>query len=143
MPTPPVRGPFVIHGGARNVEASANWQILATRRDPYFNRAWNHFCSHQHAPDEKDSALLRRRFLTDKSSISRTRFLPRYRQLGQMLYRDLVKDALNILLPHPNLKVDLPSTARVALTEQAQQNRAVLHLLFAVPVKRGEVNRSD
>ena len=56
FPTPWVRGPLVIHGGAFNVSASDNWETLATRRDPYFNRAWNHFCSHQHTPDERDSA---------------------------------------------------------------------------------------
>ena len=47
FPTPFVRGPLVIHGGAFNIAAHENWEILATRRDPYFNRAWNHFCSHQ------------------------------------------------------------------------------------------------
>ncbi len=137
MPTPPVRGPFVIHGGAKNVEASANWEVLATRRDPYFNRAWNHFCSHQHTPDEKDSAFAAALSNGQIVYFAHSIFTC-YRQLGQMLYRDLVKDALNILLPRPSLRTNLPSTARVALTEQAQQNRAVLHLLFAIPVKRGD-----
>ena len=54
-----------------------------------------------------------------------------------MLYRDMVKDALDILLPRPNLNVEMPSTARASLTDQAAHNRAVLHLMFAVPVKRG------
>ena len=135
-PTPPVRGPFVIHGGAFNVNTNGNWETLATRRDPYFNRAWDHFCSHQHTPDEKDSAfpaiVSNRQIVYFAHSI-----FTQYRQLGQMLYRDLVKDALQILLPAPIVEADLPSTARVSLMEQADKNRAILHLLFAVPVKRG------
>ena len=135
-PTPPVRGPFVIHGGAWNVEAGANWETLATRRDPYFNRAWNHFCSHQHTPDEKDSAFPA---LVSNGQIVyfAHSIFTQYRQLGQMLYRDLVKDALQILLPAPAVETNLPASARASLMQQQQQNRAVLHLLFAVPVKRG------
>ena len=136
MPSSPVRGPLVIHGGAFNVEADASWETLATRRDPYFNRAWNHFCSHQHTPDEKDSPypaiVSNGQIVYFAHSIFK-----QYRQYGQMLDRDLVKDALAVLLPAPVLEADLPSTARVSLMDQPAHNRAVLHLLFAVPVKRG------
>ncbi len=136
FPTPFVRGPLAIHGGAFNVSAGADWQTLATRRDPYFNRAWNHFCSHQHTPDEKDSDY--------PAAVSNGQIVyfahgifTQYRNFGQMLYRDMIKDALDILLPQPNLKVEMPSTARASLTDQAARNRAILHLMFAVPVKRG------
>ena len=136
MPSAPVRGPFVIHGGARNVETGENWKALASRRDPYFNRAWNHFCSHQHTPDEKPSAfpaiVSNRQIVYFAHSI-----FTEYRQLGQMLYRDLVADALKLLLPAPRVEADLPSTARVSLMNQSAERRAILHLLFAVPVKRG------
>ena len=137
MPTPFVRGPFVIGGGARNVEGNADWKVLATRRDPYFNRAWNHFCSHQHTPDEKESPFAAA-FSNGQIVYFAHSIFTCYRQLGQMLTRDLVKDALAILLPRPNVQTNLPSTARVALTEQAAHNRAILHLLFAIPVKRGK-----
>ncbi len=137
FPTPWVRGPLVVHGGAFNVTAGEGWQVLATRRDPYFNRAWNQFCSHQHTPDEKDSpypaAVSNGQIVYFAHSI-----FTQYRVSGQMLYRDMVKDALNILLPLPNLQTELPSTARASLMDQPAENRAVLHLLFAIPVKRGD-----
>lgn len=137
FPTPFVRGPLVVHGGATNITADENWQVLATRRDPYFNRAWDHFCSHQHTPDEKESpfpaAVSNGQIVYFAHSI-----FTQYRVSGQMLLRDMVKDALKILLPQPNLEVELPSTARASLMNQADQNCAVLHLLFAIPVKRGD-----
>lgn len=135
-PTPAVRGPFVIHGGAYDVETGADWEILATRRDPYFNRRWNHFCSHQHTPDAEDSAFPALVCNGQIAYFAHSIFTG-YRQMGQMLYRDLVADALKILLPQPSVEASLPTVARASLMQQDAQNRAILHLLFAVPVKRG------
>jgi len=135
-PTPRVRGPFVVHGGAQNVRAVGEWQTLATRRDPYFNRTWAHFCSHQHTPDEKDSPYQGVLSNGRVAYFSHPIFTS-YRDLGQPLYRDLVRDALQTLLPSPRIEAQLPSAARVALTHQSAHNRAVLHLLFATPQKRG------
>lgn len=135
-PTSPVRGPFVIHGGAYDVETADGWEVLATRRDPYFNRRWNHFCSHQHTPDEKDSSFPA---LVSNGQITyfAHSIFTGYRQMGQMLYRDLFADALKKLLPQPRVEAKLPTVARTSLMQQDEQNRAILHLLFAVPVKRG------
>jgi hypothetical protein len=134
-PTPVVRGPFVIHGGAWDIEAPG-CEVLAQRADVYFNRAWDHFCSHQHAPDagisEFPAAVAGDDFVYFANDI-----FTAYRQLGQPLYRDLVQDALARLLPAPTVETNLPTAARVSLMQQPEQNRAVLHLLFAVPVKRG------
>jgi hypothetical protein len=139
-PTPRVRGPFVAHGGAWNVTATG-WPVLARRRDPYFNRTWEHFCSHQHTPDAEDSpypgVVCNGRIAYFAHPI-----FTWYRKLGQPLYRDLVADALQVLLPEPSVETNLPTAGRVTLTHQPNFNRYVLHLLFAVPQKRGaEVSR--
>ena len=136
MPTSPVRGPFVIHGSAWNVTADEKWQVVATRRDTYFNRAWNHFCSHQHTPDSQDSPFAAALFNGQIVYFAHPIFKS-YRQYGQPLYRDLVQDALALLLPEPVLCTTLPSAARCALRRQEHENRYVLHMLFAVPQKRG------
>ena len=136
-PTPRVRGPFVVHGGAHNVNARGDdWQILATRRDPDFNRTFAHFCSHQHTSDAHDSPF------PGVLSNGRVAYFAHpifsaYRDLGQPLWRDLVKDALATLLPEPRVEVQMPSAARIYLNEQAEHSRAVLHLLYATPQKRG------
>ena len=142
-PTPPVRGPFVIHEGAWNVQpdSESGYTIFAHRADSYFNRTWEHFCSHQHTPDADLSqypALLVR----DNVAYFAHNIFTRYRQYGQPLYRDLVHDALTHLLGTPSVTTNLPTAGRASLMYQAAKNRHILHLLYAVPVKRG-ANRSE
>ncbi len=135
-PTPFVRGPFVIHNGAWNVQPQEGTQVLATRAKPYFNRAWDHFCSHQHTPDEAEIEFPAATFNGQTAYFAHPIFKC-YRELGQPLYRDLVQDSLQLLMGAPQVETNLPSTGRVSLQEQIDQNRYVLHLLHAVPVKRG------
>jgi hypothetical protein len=142
-PTPPVRGPFVIHEGAWNVQPAtdAGYLVMAHRADSYFNRTWDHFCSHQHTPDEKLNPYPA---LIANGSIAYLahNLFTRYRQYGQPLYRDLVQDALTHLLGAPSVEVSLPTAGRTSLMRQEAEGRYVLHLLYAVPVKRG-ANRSE
>ena len=137
-PTSPVRGAFVVHGGAWNVEAK-DAEVLAHRADSYFNRTWEHFCSHQHAPDAQTSEFPAVVAGEDWVYFAHAIFT-RYRLDGQPLFRDLVQDALARLLPTPRVETTLPTSARVSLMQQKTQlnERTILHLLFAVPVKRGE-----
>jgi hypothetical protein len=140
-PTPPVRGPFVIHEGAWNIQPDANYVVMAHRADSYFNREWDHFCSHQHAPDEKRSPYPA---LVSNGQVAyfAHNLFTRYRQYGQPLYRDLVQDALTHLLGAPSVEVGLPTAGRASLMRQEGEGRYILHLLYAVPVKRG-ANRSE
>jgi hypothetical protein len=106
--------------------------VLAARVDPYFNRAWNHFCSHLHTPDNKTSefpAVTK----CDQVIYFAHHIFTRYRLYGQPLYRDFVKDAISMLLP----EVDFPTAGRVSLMQQENENRYIIHLLYATPVLRG------
>ena len=113
---------------------------MARRAVPYFNRSWDHFCSHQHTPDDPDAPEVTPGALVNASrgiAYFAHPIFTRYREYGQPLYRDLVKDALAALLPEPAFTVGLPSQGRAALTHQPEPGRHVLHLLYATPVKRG------
>jgi hypothetical protein len=103
---------------------------------PYFNRRWDHFCSHQHTPDA-EVAEFPAVTATDSIVYFAHNIFTAYRQLGQPLYRDLVQDAIRLLLGDLSLQSNLPTAARVSLMRQESENRYVLHLLYAVPVKRG------
>jgi hypothetical protein len=136
LPTAPVRGRFVIHGGAWNVTPNDGTRVLASRYDSYFNRAWNHFCSHQHTPDEKPSQFPAVTATQNIVYFAHDVFTA-YRQLGQPLYRDLVFDAIKILLGETSFQSNLPTAARASLMRQQKEKRDILHLLYAVPVNRG------
>ncbi len=132
----PVRSEIVIHGGAWNVRASEQWQVLANRMNPYFNRAWNHFCSHLHTPDDAASefpaALQSGGIIYFAHHI-----FTRYRLYGQPLYRDLIANAIALLLPQRSVETTLPTAGRVSLMRQDKEKRYILHLLYANPQLRG------
>ncbi|HEX8234618.1 MAG TPA: beta-galactosidase trimerization domain-containing protein [Abditibacteriaceae bacterium] len=136
MPTPLVRGRFVVHGGAWQVRPHAGTRVLAQRAVPYFNRGWDHFCSHQHTPDAEISEFPAIT-ATDSIVYFAHNIFTAYRQMGQPLYRDLVQDAIHLLLGDLAVQTNLPTAARASLMHQADKSRYVLHLLYAVPVKRG------
>jgi len=129
-----VRSPFVTYRKAMMVEPGTA-TVLADAWKPYFNRDYNHFCSHQHTPYAS---------LADYPAVLQAGpviyfahpIFSLYRQVGQPLYKQLVINALRVLMPE-GLPVtsNLPSTARLSLMRQGRQ--LILHVLHAVPVKRG------
>jgi hypothetical protein len=129
-----VRSPFVTYRKAMMIDPGKA-EILAAAWKPYFNRDYNHFCSHQHTPYEGDAgypAVVREGAVIYFAHP----IFSLYRSVGQPLYKQLVMNALKQLLPD-GLPVtsNLPSTARLNLMRQG--DRLVLHVLHAVPVKRG------
>ena len=138
-PAVPVRSPVVIAGGAWEVEVKKGARVLVERRAPYFNRTWEHFCSHQHAPDAPDAvspaAILNREgnvawFAHD--------IFTQYRAQGQPLYRDFVMAAVRGLLGGAlPCETSLPSDGRFNIMEQRAARRYVAHLLYAPKSLRG------
>ncbi|MGO4269258.1 hypothetical protein AB4Z22_05325, partial [Paenibacillus sp. TAF58] len=54
------------------------------------------------------------------------------------LYRDLFLACVKQFINAPTLKTDLPSAGKVNLTRQSNGTDYVLHLLYAVPILRGD-----
>ena len=132
-----VSSPFVIYDRAYAVKADRA-EVLATSRNPYFNRSWAHFCSHQHTPytlernDSYDAVMQDGPIVYFSHPIFRA-----YYNSGQPLLKYLFRGALNRLLPERKLRVKLPSSGRVSLMRQELEKRWLLHLLFAQPQLRG------
>ncbi|MDF3059440.1 MAG: alpha-amylase [Rariglobus sp.] len=133
----PVRTPIVIHGGAYEVRPGAKTLILAERRVPYFNRTWEHFCSHQHAPDSP-AEVGPAATLSGNIAWFAHDIFTRYRQYGQPLYRDFVVAAIDHLLGGKRPAVTtLPTDGRLNLLEQPKEKRFIAHLLYAPKSVRG------
>ena len=136
-PAVPVRSAIVIHGGAYEVKPAATTQILAGRRVPYFNRTWEHFCSHQHAPDSL-AKVAPAATLTKSIAWFAHDIFTRYRQYGQPLYRDFVAAAIDHLLGGKRPVItSLPTDGRFNLLDQSKQKRFIAHLLYAPKSLRG------
>ncbi|UXN73260.1 beta-galactosidase trimerization domain-containing protein [Devosia sp. A8/3-2] len=119
------------HGPA---DRGAGRPCAGPSRAPYFNRTYAHFSSHAHAPDNTDAAPLGAAVtLSGRVGYIAYPIFGIYHNVGQPLYRHVVKALLSRLLPKPALSTDLPSAGRATLTHQAERNRHILHLLYGPP----------
>lgn len=128
--------PLVMYLKSQQVKATSGEQLAAIRK-PYFNRTWEHFCSHQHAPAAE---------LTGYSAAVRNGnilylahpIFSIYGALGAVAYRQYAANAIRLMLGDgQSLVTNLPSTARVSLMRQDREKRYVLHLLYAEKSLRG------
>jgi hypothetical protein len=127
-----------MYGKARAIAANGA-KVLAEIVPPYFNRSYKHFSSHQHAPDDPDAARLGPA-VTEHNGLAYIAYpiFDMYHAVGQPLYKYLVRDLVERLMPNPVLRTDLSSSGRASLSEQADRKRHILHLLFAAPTVRGK-----
>jgi hypothetical protein len=131
-----VESPLVMYTKSQQVRATSG-EVLANIKNPYFNRTWQHFCSHQHAPDaelsEYAAAVRNENILYLAHPV-----FTQYYGMGAVAYREYISKAIrNLLANDERLTTNMPSTARVSLMEQPDENRYVLHLLYANTIARG------
>lgn len=122
----------------RGYEVIANSaQILMNKIKPYFDRAGDRFCSHQHAPSSG---------LVGAAEVTRKDFVIYFAHPIFNLYRKnaarwcklMVKDAIELLLDHKYVSHNGPSTLITSLNRQEKENREVLHILHYITEKRSE-----
>ena len=110
-------------------------KILCDCENPYFNRTAEHFCSHQHTPnnpsDSRPIAVSGR----DGIYIGYNVF-EEYALKGSITVKEIVCALLDMLLHDKTVKTDLPAQGIVQMSKQGE--RYIVHLLYASPVKRGE-----
>jgi len=112
-------------------------EVLAQTVVPYFNRTWEHYCSHRHTPSSGQlgyPAIVRRGRVIYMAHPVFTQ----YQQNAPRWVKTLVLNALDMLLPDPLVRHAGPSTVTTALNEQPAQGRAVLHLLHYIPERRSQ-----
>ncbi|HVR69634.1 MAG TPA: alpha-amylase family protein [Vicinamibacteria bacterium] len=128
---------LVVYRRALEVEPLPGAEVLADAVVPYFNRTYRHYSSHRHTP-----------------SSGRTGYAAAVRQ-GRAVYfahplftqyaanaprwcKQLVLNAVDLLLSAPMLRHRGPSTVLAAVNQQAAERRLVVHLLHYVPERRGQ-----
>jgi hypothetical protein len=130
-----VRSPFLVYqAGVKTTVLSA--EVLATTWQPFFSRTYEHFCSHGPTPFDRPAAWPA---VTRKGSVVHIAqpIFRVYESMGMQLHRDLVLNCLELLYPDRMLEVGLQSCGRVGLMRQPEQKRLVLHMMYAVPIRRG------
>lgn len=112
--------------------------------DPYFERAWNHFCSHQHTPNRTEKSGFA--CAVRKGAVCHLAHpvFALYARDGTVALRQYVLKVVRSLLGDPSVTVaGLPSTGRVTLRDQRDMKRSVLHVVYAPTAKRGGIGAAD
>jgi hypothetical protein len=129
--------PQVMYERSHRIRATTG-ESLGQIFDPFFNRTWEHFCSHQHTPNHAepsgfDCGVRHGNILYFAHPVFR-----HYRTYGAVANREFIARSIRSFLGESvSLSTNLPSTARVALTSQQEEKRHVLHVLYAPAIHRG------
>jgi len=127
----------VIYLGGSAVEAEDGAEVLADAINPYFNRTWQHYCSHMHAPSSGEvggPAVIR----SGRCIYFAHPVFAQYGTNAPRWCRAMVANALDLLLPGPRVRVPERPGLLVTLNEQKAENRMVLHLLYGAITRNNE-----
>jgi hypothetical protein len=126
----------VMYSQGRQVAPGAGAEVLSRMQQPYFNRTWEHFCSHRHTPAE-GPATYPGAIRHGNCIYFMHPLFGLYEAKAPLWCKELVCGALELLLPEPALRVEGPSTLQASLNVQPAQGRQIVHLLHYIPERRG------
>jgi hypothetical protein len=102
--------------------------------EPYFERTYEHFCSHAQTPAQPKpspyaAAIRKGNIITIAFPVFRS-----FATHGNLSYRQLVADCIGLLLPQKLVEASGPSTMEV--TVNRQRDRTIVHVLSFVAERR-------
>ncbi len=111
-------------------------EALESANVPYFNRTWEHFCSHRHMPSEGKTGYPAVTQMGNTICFMHPVFT-QYADSAPKWCRDIFLNAVERLLPDPVLKMEnAPSALVAAVNVQPEKKRYVAHFLYYVPERR-------
>lgn len=133
-----VKTPLLFYEGGERA-ALRDAEELAAVYEPYFDRTYGHYCSHQNTPYKRQrapqpGAVRKNRTVWLAHPVCRI-----YQKYGAQFHRDYFINALKLIYSDPVMTAAMPSGGKAHFTRQPLQNRYVLHLLYASPVVRGSM----
>lgn len=135
-----VSSPFLNYEPAILVEAEEGGKVIASIREPYFSRTWEHFTSHANTPYRQEDAR-HPGVVKNGNNVYVAHALDKmYFDHGARVHRELFMEAFRALEVNPMVVTDLPSLGRINLLHQPEHQRYVVHLLYAAPIQRGSVS---
>ncbi|MGD0088747.1 MAG: alpha-amylase family protein [Planctomycetota bacterium] len=126
---------FVFYEDSAQVQPAAGAQALGHLVTSYFNRAYDHFCSHNQTPYDKQTSCP---VAVAKGSVAylAPAVFKAYREHAYPVYKAIVARLLERLLPEPLVRVNAPSAMEVSVNRQAETKRLVVHLVNFQPQRR-------
>lgn len=131
-----VASPFLNYAAALRAQVT-DAQVLAHIKEPYFDRTYGHYCSHQNTPYQTEDAPQPAAWRKGNVVTLAHRLGEIYYQHGARLHRQLFINALRLIYTDPVVTTQLPSAGRVNVVHQPDQKRYVVHLMYGPPLQRG------
>ena len=132
-----VKTPFVMYTKSCRIK-NRDSVSLGDVYDPYFNRSYKHFCSHQHTPYKPEKSGYVCGVHKNNIVYLAHEVFKLYKTHAAVIYKDYIVNSLNLLLDDcKTVTTNMPSTARISLLQQEKENRYILHLLYANIIARG------
>ena len=132
--------PFVMYLPSQRIRKRGGVS-LGQVYDPYFNRDFRHFCSHQHTPPWPEPSGYDAGVMTGNILYFAHPVFSIYRAYGAVVLKEYVAKAMRRFIGD-DLQVEaanLPSQGRITLMSQPRDMRYVLHVLYANTILRGGV----
>ncbi len=134
-----ITSPFLFYEAAQRTWVT-NGEVLAAIHEPYFNRTYSHYCSHQNTPYQLEPAVHPGAIRKGNVVYLAHPICRLYHDHGAQFHRDVFINALNMIYNKPVMKVSMPSSGRARFVHQPADNRYILHLLYATPIQRGRTS---
>jgi len=126
---------FVFYEASTFVKPAAGAVAMGRLVGTYFNRTYEHFCSHQQTPYDKNTS---HPVVVVKGRVAyiSTEIFKAYREHSYSLYKSIVSRVLEQVLPLPMVKTHAPSAMEISVNRQAKPKRLVAHLVNFQPQRR-------
>lgn len=115
-----------------------NADTVAYMQNPYFNRTYEHFCSHMHAPNN-DSENYPGAIIKDNIAYIGWDIFTAYATHGHLCFKELFAYVTDRLIGESKtVSACIPDKAVLTYTRQEKCDRNILHILFAHTTLRGQ-----
>lgn len=111
-------------------------EVLVDSYHSYFNRTWEHYCSHRQTPcsGELGTPAVTRK---DNTIYFMHPLFSQYTESAPKWVKEMLSDAIEILLANPKVILDnSPSSTIASVNYQPEFKREVVHLLHYVPERK-------
>ncbi len=132
-----VKTPFVMYRPSQKIKAQKGVS-LGQIYDPYFNRTYQHYSSHQHTPYRNEPSGFDAGVMTGQILYFAHPVFQLYAAYGVVALKHYISNAImKFIRAELPIHTNLPSQGRATLLQQKADNRYVLHLLYANTILRG------
>ncbi len=122
---------------AKKVQTTENSEILCKMTMPFFNREWDHFCSHLQTPPDKRTDLPEVVRMGDNGVYIAGEFFTCFHKYSSRVLKKVIDHSIRSLINEKLVETNLPSTSEVTLRKN-QTGQYVLSILNYVPQRRSE-----